>query len=376
MPTPDPGVRVLFTPDAFVQPAGGVSRYFTRLHEELRRLGVHATIVAGLHWNGYVSPGNGTVGLRLPSWSRRRWALGPVHAANQAATRLASRARPEAVLHPTYYTAPLPKGAGPVVLTVYDMIHELFPGTLPASEGSVAAAKRRWCRRATAIIALSERTKADLAGLYDIDPDRISVVYPGVDPRPEAVSAAPWPRPYLLYVGSRRAYKNFEPFLRSFAGTRASRELDLVVFGGERLNDEERAASERRGIRLHRSTGSDAFLGAHYQHARALVYPSLYEGFGFPPLEAMTYRCPVACSWSGSLTEVVGDAATLFDPCDLHAMAAAVDRVCFDETLRSGLQEHGQLRVARYRWSDTARNTLAVYATAAKGKPLPSVWRR
>jgi len=366
MPADDPRVSVLFSPDIFVQRAGGVSRYFSRLHEELRQLGVRSTIVAGLHWNAYLSGGTGTVGLRLPSWSRRSWSMAPVRAVNRVVSGVSMRFSDGAVFHPTYYTAPLPARGSPAVLTVYDMIHELLPETLPPSEGHVIGAKRRWCERATAIIALSQRTKEDLVDLLGVAPDKISVVYPGVDPRSPTTSSAPWPRPFVLYVGDRRSYKNFLPFLHAFAATKAARDFDVIVFGGEPLNAAELAAAERHGIRLSRSTGSDARLGAHYEHAWALVYPSLYEGFGFPPLEAMTYRCPVACSRSGSLSEVVGDAALLFDPNDSDDMGAAVDRVCFDAELRRSLQVQGEARVARYRWTETARQSLAVYDKAAR----------
>ncbi len=362
-----PPGRVVFSSDAFVQPVGGISRYTAELHSELRRQGVRSVIVAGFHWNDYLSKREGVVGVRLPQRSRRAAVIKGTTVVNQWGGRVAvSLGSKPVVLHPTYYTAPIPRCKVRSVVTVHDMIHELFPTALPASEAGIAGAKRGWCARASRIIAVSNKTRDDLLEMYPVDPDRVVVIYPGIDSRPRPDYGSPRSRPYVLHVGNRRWYKNFGPLLEAFGESAAAREFDFVVFGGEPLEGSEKAAAKSLGVRLYRVAGSDSLLGAHYQYAHAFMCASRYEGFGFPPLEAMSFGCPVMCSTAGSLLEVVGDAAITFDPDERQEMMRAVLEVCFDDSRRSELRRRGVLRAARYTWSAAARATAGLYRSLWK----------
>jgi glycosyltransferase involved in cell wall biosynthesis len=180
-----------------------------------------------------------------------------------------------------------------------------------------------------------------------------------------ADDAPPHTRPYLLYVGHRAGYKNFRLAVEAYAASPALREaFDFVTFGGFAMADAELEWIARLGLRADsvvRIAGSDLELARAYRHARMFVYPSRYEGFGIPPLEAMSSGCPVACSDNSSIPEVVGDAAVLFDAADGDSIRDAMERVGFDESLRARLIEAGHARVRQFSWDQCVAATMAVY---------------
>ena len=141
----------------------------------------------------------------------------------------------------------------------------------------------------------------------------------------------------------------------------------MVAFGGRGLTHAEHLLLSDLGIsqRVTQVSGSDEMLAAHYRAARMFACPSRYEGFGLPPLEAMAYGCPVACSHGGSLAEVVADAGELFDPDDLDSITAALERVAYDDTRRSDLIGRGLARATRFTWSCCAAQTLDIYRSLA-----------
>jgi glycosyltransferase involved in cell wall biosynthesis len=226
------------------------------------------------------------------------------------------------------------------------------------------ASKRPWCEAADIVFAISETTRDDVVERFRLDPDRVVVTPLGVRavaPAPDAVPAgAP---PFVLYVGDRgHEHKNFESFVRAFARTAHHRELRLVCFGGGPFRPDELVLLRELGLAdAEARGGSDAALAAHYRAARAFVYPSLYEGFGLPPLEAMINGCPVAAARAGSVPEVVGEAALLFDPEDEDAITAAIDRIVSDDALRTELIAAGHARALAYSWDNTVDLTLAAY---------------
>jgi glycosyltransferase involved in cell wall biosynthesis len=170
--------------------------------------------------------------------------------------------------------------------------------------------------------------------------------------------------PFALYVGDREAYKNFAGFLQAWSrAPRLRSQLRIVAFGGRPLTTaEQRLVSELGlGQQVSQVSGDDELLAAHYRSARLFVCPSRYEGFGLPPLEAMAFGCPVACSRGGSIPEVVGDAGEYFDADNLDAMTAALERVAYDETRRAELVALGRAQAARFTWARCAAQTADVY---------------
>jgi glycosyltransferase involved in cell wall biosynthesis len=211
----------------------------------------------------------------------------------------------------------------------------------------------RSLRRAARVIAISEFVRDRAVAALGLDAARIRVVPQGLDHdrlRPGTAAR----EPFLLYPARRWKHKNHERLLEAFALVRRERpELRLVLTGGGDFSGLRAEGVEARGH------VDAAALASLMQRASALVFPSLYEGFGLPPLEAMACGCPVACSNAAALPEVVGDAARLFDPREPRAIADAVLDVLAHP---APWVDRGLARAARFSWEDTARATEAVYA--------------
>jgi glycosyltransferase involved in cell wall biosynthesis len=364
-------MRIALDPQTFaMQTHGGASRYFTRLAQSLLALEQQVAVFAPLHRNSYLAelpPGvvDGRYVRRYPPKTGR---LLVAYNQLRARPRIA-RFQPH-VVHETYYSriASAPRNC-PTVITVLDMIHELFPASCPDS-GSLIAAKRKAIERADHVICISEHTQSDLTRLYDIPGDKVSVAHLGVDrlePNGQAdhnrqtVHA----RPYILYVGQRSGYKNFTGLLEALAQSPClMADFDLVAFGGPGFSSAERASMAALGFSInqvqHRS-GDDRSLGACYRSASVFVYPSLYEGFGIPPLEAMAQNCPVASSNTSSMPEVIGHAAEFFDPSDRDDMRRAIERVVYSDARMESLRQAGTARLAEFSWARCARHTLDIY---------------
>jgi glycosyltransferase involved in cell wall biosynthesis len=172
-------------------------------------------------------------------------------------------------------------------------------------------------------------------------------------------------RPYLLYVGVRSGYKNFKLFLKGVSqSSKLLLEFDVISFGGGAFNTAELDYIKSLGFRhdqVGQLSGGDEVLNSLYKGAAAFVYPSLYEGFGLPLLEAMVCMCPIICSNSSSMPEVVGDAAEYFNPMITEDISVAIERVVFSESRSLELVEKGLGRVKKYSWKKCAQETLAVY---------------
>lgn len=227
--------------------------------------------------------------------------------------------------------------------------------------------------RATALIAVSETTKRDLVRHLRVPADRITVVYEGIDHstfRP--VGRRLLDEPYVLFVGSEQPRKNLVTLLRAFAEAKrdpALRRLRLVKVGEAGVSGSREptlAAIAELGLErdvLFPERVPEDELVAWYSGAVCLVLPSLYEGFGFPPLEAMACGCAAIVSDRASLPEIAGGAALVVDPLDASGLAAAIARLAGDEWLRAELRERGLERAAAFSWGRTAAETLRVYAT-------------
>jgi glycosyltransferase involved in cell wall biosynthesis len=174
----------------------------------------------------------------------------------------------------------------------------------------------------------------------------------------------------LLYVGLRGGYKNFERLLQAVACSKSLRDdFDVVAFGGGSFNTAELALIQRLNFapnQIRQNSGSDQSLSEAYSAATAFVYPSIYEGFGLPPLEAMAHSCPVVSSNTSSMPEVIGDAAEYFDPLSLDDIASAIERVVLSNALTQSLIERGRLRAQRYTWKACAAQHLQLYDSLAQ----------
>lgn len=363
-------MKIIYDHQTFIlQSYGGISRYFVRLARGLMELGQEIDVVAPIYRNRYLQdlPKSLVHGIKfgwLPPKTSRLALLANHHLSKFKLSNL-----PADILHETYYGArPTPANVKCRVITVFDMIHEKFPSNF-SFMGRVSKNKRLAVNRADHIICISESTKNDLCSTFDVREDRVTVIHLGFEKLNPQFSDLKKPigamRPFLLYVGSRRGYKNFERMLKAVSSSFALKNsFEVIAFGGGGFNREEQEMISRLGLStksVRQVGGGDGLLGHLYARASALVYPSVYEGFGLPPLEAMAHDCPVVTSNTSSMPEVVGDAGMYFDPMDIEAQAHAIESVVFDDHRRSHLIAAGRQRLALFSWDRCARETQAVY---------------
>lgn len=286
------------------------------------------------------------------------------------------------VLH-VQYTAP-PFCPVPVVATIHDLAFEHLPETF-TRRGSLQLklTVRRTARKAARIATVSEYSRQDLLRTYNLPPEKVAVTYNGIEAhftsQPDSANEAEdirrrfgISRNFLLAVGSLQPRKNLVRLIRAYAKLRSERPSfapQLVIVGRKLwLADEIFAEVRRQHIDYLGAddvilTGyvTDEDLPRLYRAATAFVYPSLFEGFGLPPVEAMACGTPVVTSNTSSLPEVTGDAALLIDPLDEQSLIGALLKITSDEALRARLREQGIAQAGKFTWRDAAKKTLQLY---------------
>ncbi|MEJ2211678.1 MAG: glycosyltransferase family 1 protein [Anaerolineae bacterium] len=318
----------------------------------------------------------GREGQRLLStrWPTRRPAVRIVW--EQAVQPWAARRAGLDLLHCPAFVGPL-AGGTPFVVTVHDLSFLLFPeGFRGWNRHYLRILTGLSLRRARRVLAVSESTKQDVVRLYGLDPGQVDVVYNGVDeafrPLPAGEVAAfrqrkGLPEQFVLFVGTLEPRKNIVRLVEAYARLAAPRPPLMMVGGKGWLYQEMLARVEELDL-----ADEVCFVGYvapeelpyWYNAAQVLVYPSLYEGFGLPALEAMSCGTPVVTSSASSLPEVVGQAGMLVEPTDVDALAAALQQVLDDAALRDRLRVAGPAQAARFSWAETARGTVAAYRRA------------
>jgi glycosyltransferase involved in cell wall biosynthesis len=294
------------------------------------------------------------------------------------------------LLHSPHYVRPLLCSI-PSVVTVHDCIHLLFPQYLP---NRMAFRYARFMmgsalRHASLVYTVSQASRADILRFYPwVDPDKVLVVPnaidtelledPGQEERERVRERYQIRGRFVLFAGNVKPHKNLERLIRAFALLKLQpgrNDLRLVLIG----DDVSRYGSLRRTVEEAGVRPDVRFFGfvphrtlaALYRMASVFAFPSLYEGFGLPPLEAMACGTPVVTSRLSALPEVVGDGALLVDPYSEAEIAAAIARVLDDDELRRELVTRGRLRAASFSWERSAREIHAGYMKAL-GRPLPS----
>jgi len=286
------------------------------------------------------------------------------------------------LFHAPHYVLP-PLVSCKSVVTIHDCIHLMFPQYLP---NRLALAYSRLsidlaAKRATRVMTVSESSKRDILRFVDVPADKIDVIHNaydvrfGIEPREEDVVRVreryQLHDEFVLYVGNVKPHKNLGRLIEAFdlVRNRGLRQLKLVLIGDEIS----KYAALRRAVHQHQLHKYVRFLGYQsedtlavmYRLASVFVFPSLYEGFGLPPLEAIASGTPVVTSNLSSLPEVAGDAALLVDPYDPAAIADAIHRVLTDESVRAGLRRKGLARAHQFSWEASARRVREIYRQVA-----------
>jgi len=271
------------------------------------------------------------------------------------------------------------------LLTVHDLSFLRYPETfVPKLRRYLERAVPHSIARADLVLADSAHTRSDLTSLFGVPPDKVQVLYGGVHPRfqpqPEPGEAerirarySLGEQPYVLSVGTIQPRKNYVRLIQAFTRLQTCRlaDLRLVIAGGRGwLHQDIFTEAEKHGDRAHiLGFVNEADLPALYRNAALFAFPSLYEGFGFPVLEAMACGVPVVCSDASSLPEVAGDAALLVNPLDTGALAEAMARALEDADLRQEMIARGLARAARFTWERAARQLLGTFGSLLRLKP-------
>lgn len=266
------------------------------------------------------------------------------------------------IVHPTYYDPYfLPYIHGKrLVMTAHDMIHELFPQYVKKDDITIEQ-KRVTLPAADRIIAVSENTKKDLLRLYPVlKASNIDVVYHGFSIK--TVQPASSRADYILFTGNRGKYKNFEAFTQAAAPLLKKHGLRLICTG-KPFEWQEAGLMEFLGIadRVECRFASEGELEDLYANALLFCFPSMYEGFGIPMLEAFAAGCPLVCSNTSSFPEVAGDAAVYFNPYSIEDMREKIESVILSRSLQDMLISKGQKRLSLFSWEKCAAETEAAY---------------
>jgi len=363
-------MRVLYDGKIFDrQKAGGINRYFEKLIDHLPEF-----VEPSMTLTRYPSqnfPQNEKLQRHIFNFAMPR----PFRRISRSIQALHFESVRKAIqpdlLHMTYYDTlggceNITDGT-PLVLTVHDMIHELFPDLLDR-RGKHAMMKKRAIDRADAIVCVSHKTRADLLDRFPECESRTAVVYHATDLG--EIEPEDWQpeRPYFLYVGSRISYKNFDGLLDAFQKVVARKpDVQLRLVGPE-FSRPEIARIGSLGLEghiLNHGVVDDYRLSCMYRKSVAFVYPSLYEGFGLPLLEAMSCETPVIASNTSSIPEVASDAALLFDPHSKTDLTEAILFLLDNPSLRQQMIQEGKNRCKFFSWKKSAAQTCDVYKFAA-----------
>lgn len=359
-------MKVLFDHQIFsMQKYGGISRYFANLHCSLDARGASESKL-GLLFTGNAYLKN----QQLPAASINKFIKKSSlrFEYNKWYCNYLLRQNSFDVLHPTYYYPYFLKSLKkPFVLTVHDMINELFPEYFATDP--ITKYKGVLIERADHIIAISECTKNDIRKFYNINDDKISVIHHGyqmhiTDRQPDKYTIE---GDYILFVGDRYGYKNFDPFIKTAAPVILKHSIKLICAGGGAFKNEELELINKLNIanNVRQLPVNDNQLAHLYKNAAAFIYPSLYEGFGLPVLEAFFNNCPVIMSNTSSLPEVGGDAAEYFNPTDEQSIAVAIEHVINNNKRQDELRVKGKERLKLFSFENCFQKTLQVYRALA-----------
>ncbi len=363
-------MKILYDYQIFNSQAyGGISRYFYELMNQFKSSG-EPDFELALRYSNNIYLNNTSIGyfktfFKNNDFRGRRKLMSILNLLHSKKSLVSQQYD---IFHPTYYNTYFLKflDSKPFVLTIHDMAHEMYPWYFP-SKDPTSKNKKLLTENAAKIIAVSETTKRDIIKIFQIDETKIHVIYHGnsllLQPG-DRNSRLNLPERYILYVGNRDCYKNYGFFIKAISSLLYQDEdLYLICVGGSNFTDSENNLLNKLHLRnkIQRITVDDEDLAYLYKKAIAFVFPSLFEGFGIPILEAFSCGCPVILSNIDVFLEVGGEAAVYFDPNDEVSIRESVAKVIYSKDIRCELINMGLQRVKRFSWMETACQTLDVY---------------
>ena len=366
--------HILYDSQVFdMQKFGGISRYFCEI---IPRMNISFDISVRYSDNIYLKDSKLCKYRRpIPQWIFNKYKYKLLQKNKQFSEHLL-KSSSSYLLHATYYEPYFLDwiGNNPYVITVHDMIYERLPEFFSKEQReTIFEQKKKVITRADRIIAISQNTKQDIIELLHIAPEKIDVIYHGTNMQePAHKTDATLPKSYILYVGTRYPYKNFDRFAKAFSLLSLKDKELYAICTGSPFSKDEKKLFETLNIqgRIINIQASDTMLYTLYNQAKAFVFPSLYEGFGIPILEAYACHCPAIISNASCFPEIASDAAAYFNPYSETEMADTVANVIYDYTLRAELIHKGQEQLKLYSWEKAAQQTKEVYQKVINRKTI------
>ena len=347
-----------------MQPYGGISRYFYCLLKELIENKIDIKVISALHKNKFLKSLSGkyTSGIYLPNYPL----LDVLERYNNFNFNRYIRDNSTNIIHDTYYTSNIKKPLKTKkVITVHDLIHEKFQNFYRNAENEIDKKKKSFvdCDH---FICVSNNTKKDLLQYYDIEKSKISVIYHGANHLSKKLDKIYLKTndPYILFVGKRAKYKNFIFLLKTYAKSmKLMKNFKIVCFGGDSFNKNEIKLIDKLkiGKNIIHVKGNDELLGTYYFYARALISPSLYEGFGLNIIEAMSFNCPVICSNIDVFREICKENAIYFDPYNEDELLNNLENYLFKDNFLKNLSLNANDNAKKFTWKKNSTDTINVY---------------
>ena len=362
-------MKVLYDHEIFwMQKTGGISRYFSCLIEELiKKSSINPLVSAPIFKNIYLKNINKKYCKGFYLENKPAFCGNLINFYNNFITLKNILNEKPDIIHLTYYSNYLINNNKDYVLTVYDLFHETFNNNNKFRPKTLAL------QNAKHIICISQKTKKDLINLYGIDETKISVIYLGGDHiLKNNIELNINLEPFLLYVGSRaRTYKGFNFFLESFSKSiKLKKDLKLVIFGDETVSKQELNLIKNNKLenKIVFESGDDAKLLSYYKKAKAFVFPSTFEGFGLPLVEAMHSGCPVICNSIEVFKEIGSDSVEFFDYNNSDSLINSIEKVVYDSAYSSDLIKKGLNRAKKITWRHCSQLTENVYKHILQSK--------
>jgi glycosyltransferase involved in cell wall biosynthesis len=368
-------MNILYDHQIFIdQIYGGPSKYFLKIIEKI--LHDHdVKICAPIHLNNYLQtlPKKNVIGYKLndlylrslPYRLKDNFIKNILNKINITYLNYISKSFKPDILHRTNFNAY--KTNTPVVITVYDLIHEKFHDMY--GKNFKFRPKKEAIEMADEIICISKNTLKDLSYYYDLKNRNVSVIYLGssfsLKNKNYQNLELKVKENYILYVGKRNNYKNFDNFIKAYSlSSNLKKDLKIYCFGGGSFSKNEIKMFNCLNVpegNIKYFSGDENTLEFFYKNAKALVYPSKYEGFGLPVLEAMSLGCPVICSKVASIPEIGGDTVVYFNPYDVEDIKESIYKVIYSDDKRLEIRKKALKRAELFSWSKCANETVGVY---------------
>ena len=355
-------MKILYDHQIFwKQKYGGISRYYVNLINALLKNNIDIEIISPIYRNKYLHqlPAKIIKGTYL---KRKPIFLGwLINYLNKRILLHNIKKKSDCIFHSTYYDCDLDKNyKNKHVITIFDTIHELRrndPNFLP---------KKKILEKADKIICISDVTKNNLINIYNQDPDKLETIHLGFDHIIyDQLLSFTHKRPFLLFVGSREKYKNFLYFIEQFSkSSQLMRNFDIILFGGGNITDNENQKLNFLGYQknqIKHYEGSDQFLFTLYKKAEIFIFPSMFEGFGIPLIEAQACGCPILASDIDTFREICGDSVLYFDLSIKDDLIHKLEEILYSSDLKAKIKSKGQLNHSKYTWDNCAKKTIALY---------------